>query len=372
MSIPLDCYSYIVGLSRTACSDCYTIPVDAGVSYSGLFIDELEALRSIQALLNCEEGTDVFVLMAQAREEAILKFIADANIGLQANYQLKRRPFYGSIGRVKKTTTRSLIAGYQAGVRWACADIVSGIAKITNIGTLFAQTGVITLTIYNNLGETISSHALNTTANLHTLNTVDIELPLHSNYIDNIEYFFVYTVGANLPKDNLVSPDCCHSKYCFNTLKPYYYDSQTNKQFGWANYAMVGGFYKADLSSITDCEDTTDSYMNGLTFQAEFKCKVNDVLCDESLDFVGNPLALSMAHAVNYKAGELLMNKIQMSPNLNRENMINNDAMNAARPVYIQNYDDIVKYVVEAVDVTSTDCLECREWLHVVKKGILS
>ena len=135
---------------------------------------------------------------------------------------------------------------------------------------------------------------------------------------------------------------------------------------------MVGGFYKSDLSSITNCEDTTDSYMNGLTFQCEFKCKVNDVLCDEYLDFEANPLALSMAHAVNYKAGELLMNKIQMSPNLNRENMINTEAMDAARPVYIQKYEDILKYVIDTVDVTATDCLECREWLNVVKKGILS
>ena len=59
-AINIDCYDYIIGLSQTECSDCYTIPSDADVSNSGLYIDELESLRMLTSLENCEKGTDVF------------------------------------------------------------------------------------------------------------------------------------------------------------------------------------------------------------------------------------------------------------------------------------------------------------------------
>ena len=365
----LTCWDYIFGLSRTECT-CYDPPADYDISNSGLYLDELESLKTLTSLENCENGNDVWDLMEKVREEAVLTFIGDANAMLQTDYKLKRRPFSGTIGRIKNTGILSTTVGYIAGVRWACADIVGGIAHITKIGTLFNGTGVINLTIYNNLGETVDTVALNTVANVHTLNTVDIELPLHDGYIENLEYYFVYTVGALKPLNNTISCNCGKNPF-YNVNNPCYYQSQTNKQYGWANYLMVGGYYLPTL--VTDsCTTSSVNYLYGLTFDLELKCKVNEVLCEDYMDYEGNPLALYMAHAVRYKAGELLINRIELSPNLNRETMINTEAAAAARDVFITKYNDIVKYIVDRIDISVNDCLECRDLQEMIKAGIFS
>jgi len=233
---------------------------------------------------------------------------------------------------------------------------------------LFATTGTIDLLIYNNKNEHLGTYTLNTVANTVTSNSVDIELPLHEDYIDNIEYFFVYKVSLQ-PKNNQLTR-CCNTRYRFNAGRPYF--TQTNKQFGWANYVMVGGYYRSSIDDLDDCSTTANDMMYGLVFDVEFKCKVNEVLCKDYLDFDANPLALSMAHAVRYKAGELLINKLELSPNLNRETLINKEAIAAAREVFVERYNKIMEYIIKTIDVTTTDCLECREWQQVLKGGILS
>jgi len=374
MSANLECFDYIIGLSRTDCSECYTIPADAGTSLSNLFIDELESLRSISGLENCERGEDVFQLMSESRDEAILYFMSDIELRLQEMYKLRRNPFKGSIGRVKTTASRALTVGNWAGVRMACADVVSGVLTITNIGTLFESSGTIDLYVYNNLGELEGSYTLNTVANTHTSNPVNIELPLHADYIDNLEYFFVYVV-AGQPLNNTADSTKC--SLSFNTCNPYSecgvnYYSQTNKQYGWTEWLMAGAFSDSTLNDLDDCSTTTSSYMNGLTFLVELRCKVNEVLCMDELDFVANPLAMAMAHAIRYKAGELLVNKILLSPNLRRETMINTEALVAARDVWIVKYDKLAEDLTKRIDVTINDCLECRDGQEIILGGIFS
>jgi hypothetical protein len=95
---------------------------------------------------------------------------------MMKDFKLRRPNFSGGIGRaiVKNTLTQTLNEWY--GARYWCSDVKSGYLIIKNIGTIFEQTGAVSVQIWNNLGDLIQTVTLNTTANRHTLNSLNIEL----------------------------------------------------------------------------------------------------------------------------------------------------------------------------------------------------
>lgn len=128
MSIPVDCFDYIIGLSRSSCN-CYPDrPIDFDTSLSGLYLDEFSPLDQLKGLENCENGS-VWDKMANSRENAIRFFISDMNSKLQKKYLLKRKPFKGTIGNKTFTEDRVLVNPYN-GIRVFCSDIISGYMKI--------------------------------------------------------------------------------------------------------------------------------------------------------------------------------------------------------------------------------------------------
>jgi hypothetical protein len=217
--IPIpECYEYIVGLSRTNCI-CYTIPADAETSLSGLYIDELESLGAILSSVNCENNGDVFEQIERARQIAVTTFQADTNALIMQGFKLRRQNYKGSIGRAVAKQALIQSVGEYYGTRMYCANVKSGVLHITSIGTLFTQTGTIDLLIYNNLGDLITTLTLNTEANKHKQNIVDLELPLHSPYIENLEYYFIYLAAGNSARNNDLKCNCGGFKPHFDISK---------------------------------------------------------------------------------------------------------------------------------------------------------
>ena len=366
-----ECYEYIVGLSRTNC-ECYDPPADAETSLSGLYIDELESLAGVLSSVNCENGADVFEQLARSRQIAITTFQADTNALMMKGFKLKRQNYYGSIGRAVSKKNLTQTAGEYYGVRMYCANVKSGILQINAIGTVFSQTGTITLLIYNNLGDLISSHTLDTEASKHKKTTVDIELPLHSPYIENMEYYFIYQAGANVARDNDLKCNCGGFKAVFNIDKPYYNHVQLDRNYMWSNWLMAGGYHSVDIPEQGLCTHTTNNTMYGLTFDVELKCKINEVLCYESLDFESNNLAGAMAIAIQHKAATILGSWIVNSGNLNRFTLINTEQLIADVEKWNQVYIDMTKFVAEQVDISVNDCLACRDIYEMAKRGIMA
>ena len=372
MSYQLDCFDNIIGLSRTLCS-CYDSnkPADYNTSLSGLYLDELMPLTAFKSLLNCENGNEIWTLLDRSREQAILNFRADANALLLKNYKLKRKPFYGHIGKIKYSDALTITTGDWVGIRIFCADVVSGVLKIKNIGALFSETGSFTLYIYNNMNELVDTVTINTVANTHTSNDiVDIELDLHSDYVENLEYYLIYQKNGLTPKNNIVDCLSC-PKYTFDTCNPIFKWSQTNKQYGWAEYCMVGSFKRTDISDLSDLDSITGDYMYGLTLEVELKCKIAEVWCKDELDFESNPIARAMALAIRFKSGELFLNDVMLSSNINYERLINGEAHNKAREIFAEKYAEMMEYISENVDVYATDCFECKDDLNMGIKTIL-
>jgi len=369
MSVDISCYDNIIGLSKTQC-DCFDDPAPYNLSYSNLYLDQLEPLKKLNGLVDCE-NPDLWQMMFDARAEAIIEFIGHAQALLLNYHTVKRQPFYSGIGRRKWNKAMTVDTGTYYGARFYCADIVSGVLKINNIGALFNATGTVTLKVYNNLNELITTKVITTTANTYVETALNLELPLHSKWVDNLEYFFIYEYDGTIkPLNNDISCGCGNYKFYFDTNKPYF-RSQTDQTHGWANWLMAGS-YSGDATDFDDLNHTTSNYLYGLTFDVDLFCETAEVLCRDSMDFRANPLAIAIAIAIRYKAGEILITKLLRSTELNREILVNRQQSEDDRNFFLRRYDESLRYVVNNVDTKANDCFDCKDFIKITKSGIFS
>lgn len=290
---------------------------------------------------------------------------------LMKHYQMRRNFFKGNIGSSKYSGARTITKTY-AGTTLFCSNVVGGVIKLKGINTVFEASGTITLYIYDNNGTLHETITLNTTAGKVQNNLFPsvVELPLHDGNQTNLQYHFVYEYSpANKPKSNKLSCGCGGDYYYFNPNKPEFRSKATSK---WKEWVMATGFTKNSLDFVDDINDVLyDETTNGLILNLEFACKVSETLCKESLDFDNDPLAISIAYAIQHKAAEHLLNDILSSGDINRYSLINTDDMLAASTFHADTYKEHIDYIVQEAHIDNTDCLTCRD-SGISKRGILS
>jgi len=366
------CYDYVIGLSRTEC-DCHDpktgYELDYNTSLSGLYLDEVHPLNNLAGLENCD-NQDIWRIMALARERAVTTFVADTNALISKNYQLKYRPFTGVIGRIKHDKDLSITSTY-AGVVMQCNPIKSGVMVINAIGTLMTFTGTVDVTIYDNLNNNHGTYTLNCIADTFVVNSLatPLTLDLFSDYVDTLEYYFIYTVGAIQPRNNDLSCNCDSFKPFYSAKFPYYTKRKPEK-YGWANYVMVGGV-KCDSLDFMNLGLSGSNLMNGLTMTVEFRCKVGEVLCKDELDFIGDPISGAIAHAILYRSAFHLADMIVTTSEINRQSLMNREQLVEYQKEWIEKYNEMITYIVENVDVSKSDCIECRDKIFIHRAGIL-
>lgn len=364
----VNCFDYIIGLSRTEC-ECYP-EVDSTTSQSGLYLDEYIPLSRFSSLLNCEIGDDLWVMLDRLRDQAIRTFISDANAMMLKYFKQRREPFTGGIGRAKrKKVIDGLTIGRYYGMRMYCADIVGGLCVINKIGGIFDQDANVIVTIYNNLNEEIDTITIPAEANKHILVDVDLELPMHSNYIENLEYYFLYQYAGVKPYDNDIKCNCGSWRPYFNTISPYF-GGKSEAAYAWNKYAMVGG-YSGDLD-LMNAQVSAPNRLYGLTLDVTFKCNTSEVLCKDFLDFDTNPLANAMAFAIIYKGCELAHMRFINSTNLNREVLINGETDKDDAKLYSRKYVELMQYIIQNINYKVNDCFDCKDFISITKSGILA
>ena len=365
MSKDLDCFDYIIGLSRTEC-ECFGDLADAYTySDSGLYMEDMLELAGLNDLLSCQTGDDLWVYMDRARTLAITQFRSQASALLMKRNRLRRRQFNGVIGlRENDGELTGLTVGDYYGLEIDCNQIKGGYITIKKIGAMFAQTGAITLTVIDNLGNTHDTINLTTTAGTFVLNDItDLELPLYSDYTDELKYYFYFTLAANNPYKNYITS----TEGCGGICKPI-------QNYKWSEWITPSGFHTDDLTNLPDCCGTNSNYAYGLTLEVEIKCKVNELFC-EHIDFDGDPLAGTIAEAINIKAATNFIHRYMSSVELNRGNLVNREyllSLVAPDGIWTKEYDSFLGYIVENVDIDKNDCLICQHILNPQLRTIVS
>lgn len=367
-----ECYNNIVGFTSREC-DCTSSgrPADYNESKSGLYIDDLAPIDRLVNLAPCD--SDMWKILTAARGNAIKKLVADSNALLASKYSLKRQSAHNQfIGEIKSNELVNHEKSYSV-VRIVCSPIRGGRMIIRNVGVLSEDPGDIQFKILNNLGDVVQAltNIESVVSNKYKTATIDLELPLYSKYVDQLEYYVMILDTWQL-KATKVNCGCGNFTPSFNTDNPYYNAIGTHKNYEWADYVIVGGHQVDSESELDDLPNKTGNDMWGIGLEIDFSCKVNEVICEKTLDFQGNPLAMSLALAVNYLSAVNVGEAIIKSDLLNRANMLGIEEWEDSIVVWNEKYNEHINYIVSNVDHTANDCLTCKDFLQMTRQGLFA
>lgn len=353
-----DCLTNIIKLSRTEC-ECFDEgkPDDYNEGQSDIYLDELEGLnlKIISGDSGCEEG-GVWQLMAWARDEAAKQFKADLLSCISQNYVNRRAIYTGIIGQ--NSFTSSLASSKdKLGLMYSFPQIKGGVLKIKRIGLAINSSTAVSVNIYNNDQNTttpIATYTVNTTANSLTYATLDtpLELPLYSNSVSRLEYYFVYTRSGFQPKD--IKADCgCGGK------KP-----------EWTQWLKVNGI---EGNGTDYTQFVHSNYVNGLVLDVDLRCKTVELICSDSrpLDFENDGYDMQIGYANRWLAGALLMQKILDSTELNRYTMMDRERVYGMRNHARKMYTDFIQFLCDNREI-STGCLMCKPHPNFAMGNIIS
>lgn len=371
------CYDNIIGLSQTDCECTATDrPVDYNVSKSGIYLDQLTNISKLMSLNECEKS--FWDILEDAKKFTISKFVKDTNLLLGEKYKLKRQNVKEVVlGQIKAKDIITPTKNYGV-VRFVCAPVRSGYVTIKKIGTIFDNVFEPEMMLYNNVDGFLQNILMSETlVNKHQADEVNITLPLHSKFVDQLEYYFVYEFegGAN-PKKNKLNCGCGGWTPDFDLDNPYFNNIGSPKSAPWSDYVMLGGGQINSLSEVTEIdgldETTFSKYLHGLTFEVGFNCKVDEVVCKDSLDFVGNPLALGVAFAILYGTGYEVANRLLKDDQMERYNLINGEEWEADQIEWMEKYNQHINYIAEEASIAGNDCLTCKDVIGMTRSGIFS
>lgn len=342
-----DCLTNIIKLSRTEC-DCFeeNKPSDYNEGQSEIYLDELEGINLQMvggASTNCDED-GIWNLMAWAREEAAKIFKADLLSCINANYTNRRPVFSGLLGQSTFNGNLSLSES-KAGINVSFPQIKGGMMTVKRIGLAVNASSAITVDVYSNDPDQttpIASYTINSTANTLTYATLSspLELPMWSANVNRLEYYFVYSRVGFQPKNG--KGDCG----CGGTPPL------------WKNWVSVKGIRGNNTSYSTF---SSDKYINGILLDVDFRCQTGRLICsdEEPLDFENDGWAMQIGYANRWKAGELLMQKMLDSPELNRYTMMDRERVYGMRNHARKTYNDFIAYLCDNKEI-STGCLVCK------------
>lgn len=354
-----DCLTNIIKLSRTTCecADLGDVPSDYDEGQSEIYLDELDGinLKMVGSIADCEKG-GLWDLMAWARDEAAKQFKADLLSCINSNYTSRRPIYSGLLGQSTFTGSLSLSES-KAGIIVTFPQIKGGTMKVKRIGlAINASTAVVVDVFNNDANQTtpIASYTINSTANTLIYATLGtpLELPMWSNNVNRLEYYFVYSRVGFQPKD--MKGDCgCGG------VAP-----------GWKSWASVKGIKG---SGTIYSQYSTDKYLNGILLDVDFRCQTSQLICsdDKPLDFDNDGWDMQIGYANRWKAGELLLQKMLDSPELNRYTMMDREKTYGMRNHARKMYNDFIQYLCENKEI-STGCLVCKPNPNFVMGNILA
>ena len=105
----------------------------------------------------------------------------------------------------------------------------------------------------------------------------------------------------------------------------------------------------------------TSSQAKGLVLHGDFNCDIIGSLCDEYSDFTGNnEIAMAVAQAIWYKAGEFLSVYVMDSEEVSRRTLLGTEQWNGNKEFYAQKYQQLVEFIATHWE-PDMECLKCRD-----------
>ncbi len=340
------CLNNIIGLTRTTAT-VYTENLGASPeagwytkSESGLFLDELPGIPSIKSLeQSLEDMTELPKWYQEAIETAKGELSTDLIVGFSKRFQQSHKNFTGTGGGLSFGAANPLSGTY--GGMWIRTNgMRGGRLKIAGIYGIF-QTPPTNLELYRIphdtfIMEKVQDIPVTFTPGAATLVTLTTPVQLD---LDGFDYALIYANTA-IPMNNLASCGCGAS------------ETQMKR------YINLVGINGSDLGALNTWSQTANG--NGLALSISVGCFADNILCE--LHDSAEVMTRVIAHCIQFKAGELVIEKVQNSDRINRQVMIDREYYWGKRNHFRKEYLDRVTWIVETVDMsTFTDCFTCNQ-----------
>lgn len=357
----LTCLDNIIGLSQTDCN-CFDAgkPADFNTTTSGYFLDELEGINLTMAdcLDDCTDGS-LWELMQSSRTIATDTFQGELLAFIQSDSNLAKKPFKGLIGERSWTSSLPKLGDYH-GIRIKpCHEIKGAFVYISQITSFMNLTkATIPIEIWNNIDD-VPLYSFNIASEVNKAKNNDVTaeniiLPLYDERCtdEDLEYYILYQPTDFLPLNNKIDCGC------------------KGRKFAWKDYFDVNGAYGDDTSSLKDFR--SDAYANGITLRVETGCSLDDLICDNISSVSPTTIQRVIGKTIQFKAGEILIEKILSSGAVNRYTLLENERLWGKRNHYKAEYQSRLEWLSEEIDISDNDCLTCDGGSVIAKRTIFS
>lgn len=341
----MDCLEKIIGITKENCEclqqDLTTEEIaELSTSKSGLFLEELEGglfLRNVVQLDKCKSFIDI---QKSAIETAGKHFKTDLFARLNEKYQVKKLAYIGDIGRPTYSGTLDVNKRLQF-IKLKPNKDSDAIINLEGIRVFLNEDTSTKVWLFEvNEGETIGNilfeKEVQSVNGILTI-PVDSKLSLKKNGIF-VSYFVIFErLGTVQPRNIKVSCGCSGGD-------------------AFAKFINVSGGEVDGFGSLAEAR--TDQFTHGFALDVKIKCETGNLICRE---YDGNDaISLVTAFAILYKSGELVIENIMNSGEVNRFTMLSREHLWGKRSHFKSEYIKRIEHLANVIDVSSSDCFICR------------
>ena len=341
----MDCLNQIIGITKDNC-ECLQQDLspeqitELSMSKSGLYLEELEGgvfLRNVAQLDKCKTFIDI---QNSAIETAKKHFTKDLFASLNEKYQVKKLAYIGDIGRPTYSGTLDVNKRLQF-IKLQPNKESDAIINLQSFRVFLNQDSNVKVWIYSiNEGEVIGNIIMET--EVQSLNGV-LQVPVDrklsmkkSGY--NVTYYIIFErLGSVKPRNINVSCGCSGGD-------------------AFAKFVNVSGGEVDGFSSLST--EKTDKFTHGFALDVQIKCETGNLICKEYDQ--NDAISQMTAFAILYKSGELVIENIMNSGEVNRFTMLSREHLWGKRSHFKSEYSRCVNWLSQAIDVSSSDCFICR------------
>jgi len=318
----------LIGLSKTECACFADVPEEAKESETGIYIDEVKgfSLKTLKA--SSDECNELWQTLGEAKEQAIKEFTTDLFMGLTSKVSVRHQPYSGLIGNTDYTTwgiaNASIINSFPLKTR----NIPNTTMLLKRIGLLINDARTVTVDLWdtgykngykaNNEVFVRSFEVVVTSGNKYLTLTEPYSIPL-----DGGEYEFRYIQNGFNYKVNNVSCGCSHKD--------------------------------RDLLNFIRLNNTDPAY--GLSLDVVISCNRNELVLkaienDETVKSV-------TGYALQFKAGEIAINRILKTDNINRFTLLSEKKLTELLGYYIEQYEKRINWLAANIQPAKDSCFVC-------------
>lgn len=355
----LQCLTNIIGITQSDCQ-CIIAGIDPDVltsmkiSTSGIYMDDLPGGVHLKAVKYMDACKPFLTMALGARDRSIKTLEDDLIVGLNTRYKKDKRNFSGSIGRMSFAQTLDVARPLQ-GLRIRPTHATQGIVTINRIQIILNKATTVTVRVYqvpfdSVMGIEMTSFPVTvTSANAYTtvpMTAGPIKLPMTVDS-EPVEYYLLYDLSepgnSPQPKDNAIKCSTCD-----RGISPF------------SDFIEVYGVQANDPTMLQD--KVIDQYSRGLVLDVDIKCDNEGLFCGQYKE--NDAIAVVMAWAAWFKSGELLIEEVLKSPDVNRYTTMAREYLWGKRNTFRTEYTTRIEYLVASIDVSASNCYVCRNTVN--------